>query len=193
MTLPVRNRPAVLLRHILASLRAGVEALVTEVNVDLVSEGARYQLPAWASTSAQIGVYGQGEALPLAMEGLSYPLVRLTYQGGALELLTGNRDGNEFVRVWLDCYLSLDVLTALGAGVELGEGDLIEATVDLAWMVRQALQDPSTGAASASCGVIRIAGLEELPVQLHAINTRTYKTTAAVIRLDLLLQQEGRF
>lgn len=193
MTLPVRNRPAPLLRHLLASLRAGVGALVTEVNADLVSEGARYQLPAWADASAQIGVYGQGEALPLPMEGLAYPHVRLTYQGGVLELLTGNRDGNQFVRVWLDCYMSLDVLAALGAGVELGEADLIEATVDLAWMVRQAIQDPNTGAASASTGAIRIAGLEEFPVQLHQINTRTYKTTAAVIRLDLLLQQEGRF
>lgn len=193
MTLPVRNRPSALLRHLLAALRAGVPGLVTAVNDDLVSEGARYNLPALADASAQIGTYGQGEALPLHMEGLAYPLVRLTYQGGVVSLETGNRDGNQFVRVWLDCYQDLATLTALGAGTELGEADLIEATVDLAWVVRQALQDPDTGAATASCGVIRFAGLEELPVQLHQINTRTYKTTAAAIRLDVLLQQEGRF
>lgn len=191
MTLPVRNRPSALLRHILASLRAGVPALVTAVNADLAAEDARYNLPAFADVAAQIGTYGQGEALPLP--GLAYPLVRLTYQGGVVELLTGNRDGDQFVRVWLDCYCDLATLTALGAGTELGEADLIEATVDLAWVVRQALQDPSTGAATASCGVIHFAGLEELPVQLHQINTRTFKTTAAVIRLDILLQQEGRF
>lgn len=192
MSYLVRNRPSALLRHILAALRAGVPGLVTAVNADLVSEGARYNLPALADVNAQIGTYGQGEALPLPMEGLAYPLVRLTYQGGVVSLETGNRDGSQFVRVWLDCYQDLATLTPLG-GAELGEADLIEATVDLAWVVRQALQDPDTGAATASCGVIRFAGLEELPIQLHQINTRTYKTTAAVIRLDILLQQEGRF
>ena len=193
MTLPVRNRPSPLLRHLLTALRANVGALVTEVNADLVSEGARYQLPAFTDTTAQIGLYGQGEELPLDRVGLVYPHVRLSYQGGGVNLLTGNRDGVQQVRVWIDCYMSLDVLTALGAGVDLGEPDLVEATVDLAWVARQALQDPNAGAASASYGVIRLATLAEQSVQLHQINTKTYRATAAVIRLDLLLQQEGRF
>lgn len=202
MSYPIRQRPSSVALLLRTRLRAGLEAVIDALNVDLVAAEAPYRLPPFGDTGDAWGEAGvvlrvqEGE-LP---EGLTYPHVRVVPLDGSSRQDASSRSGLTLQAFAVACYIDAAALDA-AANVDPShpvadaatEEEVLLAAMDLANACARVLRNPAAGVFSSTAGSVRIAVDAVSAPRVHYVPAAGVRASAAWCALRVQVEIEETY